>query len=696
MSTAIAIPPTRSSPLAAAEDVLERQRRQLVLWVPVLFGLGIALYFALPREPTVAEVAGVATLAALMPFGRRGLIWGAVVAGLTVPALGFCVAALRTQAVAHPVLERDHFGTISGRVVELSRSSSGNPRMLLDEVVLHGGPPVARVRIALTGEEALPRDVAGRRVVLTARIGPPSGPVAPGAFDFRRLAWFQRLSAVGYSDMPVLLQGERPPPSLFRLRMRLSDGIRAHLDEPVAGFAAAILTGDRSTVDQGVLADLRASNLAHLLAISGLHMGLLTAFVFMLVRRGLALLPGVALRHPVKKWGAGAALLAGFAYLALSGASVPTQRAFVMATVVLVAVMIDRPAFTLRGVALAAMIILLIRPESLLQAGFQLSFAATAALVAVFEALRGVAWWRDERRGWVTRWRGVLALAVTSAVAGAATAPFGAFHFNQVSQFGLLANLLAVPLMGMVIMPAGVAAAVLAPLGLEGVAFAVMGLGIEVVLAIADWVAGLDGSTRAVKAGPPVALVLIAVAGCWAVLWRGPGRGLAVPVFAVALVLWAMTPRPDVLASPSGRLIGAMTPEGRALNRATGSNFAALSWLEDDGRDTDREAAAARWQAVDEEGWSVVRLADGWELLLVRGRTRWPQDLPPCEGRRIYLAANWSGDAPEGFAECETMWTKDRLRATGGLAIWLTGKGIRTETVADATPRRPWTRGPAR
>ena len=695
VSRSIALLPTRRSAPTFADAVLEPQRRQLVLWVPVLFGAGVGTYFALPGEPPVATLLALVGIAGLALAGLRGSLGaGALALVIAMPCLGLVTAAIRTHAVAHPVLERDFYGTMTGTVIDIGRSSAGNPRLLLDGVILHGGPPVARVRVSLTGEEPLPRGLAGRQVMLTARIGPPGGPVSPGGFDFRRLAWFERLSAVGYTDLPVMIRESPPEAPLFRARMALADGIRAGMREPAAGFAAAILTGDRSSVDQDVLADLRASNLAHLLAISGLHMGLLTAFVFGVVRGGLALAGGVALRHPVKKWGAVAALLAGAGYLALSGASVPTQRAFVMVSVVLIAVLLDRPAFTLRAVALAAMLILAVRPESLLQAGFQLSFAATAALVAVFEALRGQDWWRDEARGFVSRNRAAIALLITSSVAGAATAPFGAFHFNQVSQYGLIANLLAVPLMGAVIMPAGVVAGVLAPLGLEAPALWLMQFGIETVLGIAHWVAEMEGATRGVKAGPWYVLPLLTLAGVWAILWRGPGRWLGVPVFGVAALFWALHPRPDLLISDSGRLLGAMTEAGRALDRARGNSFAAQSWLADDGDPATQEEAAARWREVAGEGWRSTPLPQGWEVVRITSRSRWPEDAPACGPRTILLATAWSEPEtlPQAVRDCPHLWTAARLAPTQGVAYRFEGDAARITTVAEAVPERPWMR----
>ena len=201
------------------------------------------------------------------------------------------------------------------------------------------------------------------------------------------------------------------------------------------------------------------------------------------------------------------ALVAGAAYLIISGSEVPAQRSYVMTATVLVAVLLDRPALTMRSVALAALIVLAMAPESLMQPGFQMSFAATIALVAAFEALRGRAWWQHTQTapGWRFA-KPMVAIAMTSLVAGAATAPISAFHFNAVAQYGLMANLLAIPAMGMVVMPAAVIAVAAAPFGLDWLPFQVAGLGMGYIIAVARFVAGLGGAVTGVPSGPPASL----------------------------------------------------------------------------------------------------------------------------------------------------------------------------------------------
>ncbi len=280
---------------------------------------------------------------------------------------------------------------------------------------------------------------------------------------------------------------------------------------------------------------------------------------------------------------------AGAFYLGLSGGNVATERAFVMVSVMLVAVLIDRRALSLRAVALAALIVLLLRPEALVGPGFQMSFAATIALVAVFGWLRE----RDGRRlpGWAAP---VVALVVSSAVAGAATAPVGAAHFNQISHYGLIANMVSVPLMGAVIIPAAVLSGFLAPLGFGWAGLLLMKPAISWILGVADWTAGLGGAVSHVPTPPAAMLPLFALGGVFLVLWQGRGRLAGLAPMAVALILWTQVERPPLLISSTGGLLGVLGPEGRALSKPQGEGFAAQSWLENDGDGVAQAEAADR------------------------------------------------------------------------------------------------------
>lgn len=678
-------------PLAA----LEAARGQLLPFAPVVLALGIGAYFALPVEPSAVVRLGL-TLAALA-LGALGL-GGPEPVRLPAMALalglaGLALPAWRAGQVAAPVLARPYNGPIEGRIVAMDRSATGAPRLTLDLVVLPGLPPARtpeRVRISFQGEALDLDPVPGMRIGVTGSLAPPGAPVEPGGFDFRRHAWFERLGAVGYTRNPAVVL-EPPGPGFWlaiaRLQKRLSRTIQDRIPGEAGAFTASLLSGDRFVVGQETIDALRDSNLAHLLAISGLHMALMTGVVYGALRAAFALIPPLALRIPVRKLAALGALAAAVFYLLLSGANVATQRAFIMTAVVLGAVLLDRQAISLRTIAISALIVLAWTPEALLSAGFQMSFAATVSLIAVFSELR-----RRRRlappgqRRKTPRWRRELRDGtIASLVSDAATAPFGMAHFNYVALYGVPANLVAVPAMGFLIMPGAVAALVLWPLGLDWLGFRVMELGARWTLAVAHWAAGMEDAVRGVVLPPGWALPVLALGALWLMLWPGRARALGLPVMALAGLGWAQAPRPALLVAADGALAGVMTAEGRALSRARGGGFAARNWLEADGDRAPQPQAAARpgWRAV--PGGAVLE-GQGLELVHLFGRGAAAALPGHCRaGVTVILYARHDGPSP---GPCR-LWDQNALAATGALALDPATGRVRA-ALAEAGAR-PWT-----
>lgn len=667
--------------IAALDALLQTQRGYLFPWAPVFLGSGVAVYFALPTEPPFEIYIALSLIGALgLLTGLRAPNSGAVLGwALMLASAGFCLGGYRAHQTGAAVLSYRYYGPVEGRVVAIDRSASDALRLTLDQVRLRRIAPSdtpERVRLSLHGSESLPSP--GSRIMTTAHLMPPQGPAEPGGFDFRRHAWFQKLGGVGYTRVPVLLAD--PGAGGFwlqQLRRRASVRIQDAISGETGGFAAAITTGDRSGIGQSSLMALRGSNLAHLLAISGLHMGLLTGFVFAALRILLCLWPRIALRVPVKKIAAVGALLVAAGYLALSGGNVATERAFVMVAVVLGAVLLERRAFSLRAVALAAMIVLIRRPESLMSPGFQMSFAATTALVAVFT------WIRDTGFSLGPNWmRGAVAVVISSAVAGAATAPFGAAHFNTLSHFGLIANLLSVPLMGVLVIPAAVLALCLSPLGLEGVGLTVMGWGLDWILMVAHWVTGLEGAQGRVVAPGPAVLPMISGGMLLLILWQGRLRVVGLIPVAIAFSLWAQVERPALLISADGALVGMMTAEGRALSKPKGAGFAARIWLENDGDDVDQFTAAARWK-----GEVKQATLGAIEVVHVIGK-RAVENYEECQDGQI-VVTTVEKDLTGGCL----LFDPVRLRQIGSLMLTVDGKLLSAQDLAG---QRLWTAAPLR
>ncbi|MEY3306423.1 MAG: hypothetical protein RLZZ413_461 [Pseudomonadota bacterium] len=677
-------------PLAALQAA--RGQGLLFLWVPVFLALGIGLWFSLRQEPGLIFYASAFLgLVACLCLGRLGpdLLQPPAVALACVLAGGLAAGA-RAHLVAAPVLEFRYYGPVEGRVIGIDRSQGDDLRVTLDRVVLNRLSPQNTPRLVRVSlhDDTTPAPQPGTTVILTAHLSPPPGPSEPDAFDFRRMAFFDRLGAVGYSRTPVLVLAPSEPGTQLvnRLRARLSGAVIARIPGQAGAFASGAVTGDRSAITQDTVERLRDSNLSHLLAISGMNMAFLTGFVFGLVRYGLALVPPVGLRINGKKVAALVALAVAAFYLALSGANVATERAFIMVAVMLVAVLADRRALTLRSVALAAILLLVLRPESLLAPGFQMSFAATTVLIAGFAALD-----REILRERVPRWAmPVFTLVLSSVLAGLATAPLAAAHFNRFTDYGLVANVLTVPAMGLFLMPGAVVAVLGLPVGLEGIGLWLMEIGARWILFIAGIVAGWDGAVTGIPTPGPLVLPLLAFGGLIAVLLRGQARGLAAVPLAAGLALWVGHARPDALISADGALVGLAGPEGRAMSSPTGAGFAAQSWLENDGDLTDQTTAAAR------PGFSGPKGARAFALgpvsaLHLKGKGAAARLADGCRTAQLVILSVPADQRPQG---CRIIDSTD-LAASGPQALWVLPDGTLRIVATDRADRLWSTKRPS-
>ncbi|MFT4706488.1 MAG: competence protein ComEC [Ascidiaceihabitans sp.] len=667
------------------------QRGHMFGWVPVCLAAGIGLFFSLKFEPIDPLYLGAGL------FGIFGLIasrWlHEVLAPLVVCScligIGFSIAAIRTHSLEAPVLGWRYYGAIEGRVVDMDRSGSDAVRITLDNVKLDKISPnrtPKRVRVSLHGDAAfgvVPQP--GMKVMTTGHLSPPSGPVEPGGFDFQRHAWFGQLGAVGYTRVPLVgLEIATSDRRLwvFQVRMAISERVRTVLIGDVGGFAAAVTTGDRSGIGQDALGHLRASNTAHLLAISGLHMGLLSGFVFTVLRLILIFLPYIGPRIPARKFAAGGALLVSMGYLAMSGGNVATERAFVMVAVALCAVMLNRRAISLRAVAIAAIIVLCLRPEALFGPGFQMSFAATTALVAVF------GWMRDSEIQIGPKLAQPFVLVViSSGIAGLATAPIGAAHFNTVAHYGLIANLLSVPLMGLIIIPSAVLAAVLAPFGFEAIGLHIMGAGLRWILGVAEWVAELDGARGYVMGPSPLVLPILAVGALWIILWQGRVRLLGVAPILASFVIWTVGERPLVLIADNGSLIGVMTQDGRALSKEKGAGFVARNWLENDGDPSTQIKSANLWG----EGAKRVKSVQIYKFKLVHliGKKA-VEAQGSCQAGQVIIA---SVKVERNLGPC-IVFDPETLRAHGSVGLYAVGEEIKLISARDVSGDRIWSAWP--
>ncbi|MCW8915804.1 MAG: ComEC family competence protein [Magnetovibrio sp.] len=676
------------------------QRSRWILWLPVLLGLGIGLYFSLHFEPPLYIGVSATLVFAGLSYGLRaknGL--SMLFLALFVVALGLSVATFRTWWVAAPTLSAETGPVrLSGQVERLEVLHTGLRVTLGNLTISRLGPDFTPkfVRVKLTGREQ-PQFQPGDWLEMRANLRPPPAPAMPGAFDFQRQSYFQAIGGVGFSYGPPSVIGRAPENGIDslrfafqRLRLHMAMVIQSQLGGEVGHVAAALMTGQRGTIGDSVMDDMRASGLAHLLAISGLHVGLIAGLIFFAVRAGCALVPSVALRYPIKKWAAVASIVAAFGYAMLAGATVPTQRAFMMVALVLLAVLFDRKAVSMRLVMWAALLILLLSPESLLGASFQMSFSAVVALVAVYEGLKHSGMFaKPARTFWGRVGRYVLGVVVSTAVAGAATGVFAAFHFNRVADFGLAANIIAVPITALWIMPWAIVAYVLMPLGLEDLALVPMGWGIEAVLLTAHEVASWPGSITLVPAFPVWGLACVVLGGLWLALWQGWFRALGLPMVMAGGVALMISDSPDVLIHSNGKMAAVADGDGGyAFSTLSSAKFERAIWQRRAGQDDDGK----RWSDMAQNSQQLS--CDGLGCIYRLGKhtvafsATEDAQMEDCAMAQVVVV-----EQPiESCRYSNYMISKDELSYWGTHGVWLSKDEtvLRIETVNGQRGQRPW------
>ena len=568
---------------------LEGEAGRLALWLPVAMGLGVLLYF-LPRfEPPLwwGACALVPLVGALALRGRAPLLaWGlALVAAM---GAGFALVAWHAARAAPPLDLPRGAMQLTGTVIEVD-PLPGGLRLTLAEARWDAQmPPALRsIRVRLRPNDPA-RPEPGDRVAVRALIRPPSAPAYPGAWDFQRAAFFEGVGGSGFALGPVEVTGrDGVAPPLSGLRAGIEARVMQALPGGLGAIAAALLTGGQSAIPPNDMQAMRDSGLAHLLSVSGVHIAIVMGLMFALVRGGLALWPGFALRFGTKPYAALAALAAGGFYMVLTGSQVPMQRSFAMAALVTLGLLVGRRALSPRVLAFAAVAVLLLNPAALIGPSFQMSFAAVLGLIAGWEAARPwLARGNAPRPIWQRAGLLVLGSVATSVIAGLATTPFGLHHFGRLQLYGVAANAVAVPLTSLLVMPAGMAAMLLMPFGLDAWPLAVMGWGIEGILAVARGVASWPGAALAMAPLPGWGLALMAFGFLWLCLWRTRWRLLGLLPIALGFAGWSVVGMPVALASSDGRLFAFQTDGQVFVERRPGaSRFIGESWLRGFGDD---------------------------------------------------------------------------------------------------------------
>lgn len=676
-------------------DRLAAEGDRRLLWLPVFFGAGIGIYFLLKVEPPLWPGIATAFCGAALAFAlRRNPAWCEAALAFTAFAAGFALMRETTWQREAPMLQR-RLGpvAVSGRVVDIDIVERGW-RIVVENDPLPGlepgdQPRRLRVRIPSSSDEFTPGD----RVSLKAMLNPVPIQVLPGGRDFQRELFFTGIGGVGYSFGAAHRVAAADSKggwleAVRQLRSEMARRIAAVLPGPTGGISSALITGKRGAIPEEVKQAFRDAGLSHLLAISGLHLALVGGFVFLVVRGGLALIPPVALRYPIKKIAASLTLLVFACYLLISGAAIPTQRAFVMNGLVFGAILIDRLRISMRVCAIAAMVVLVVDPSVLVGVSFQMSFGAVVALIAVYETY-------GTRLSRLLHSRSVLGkvsgycggVTVTTVVATIGTYPYSIYHFHHLALYSPLANVIAVPLSAMWTLPWGLASCLLMPFGLERLGLVPMGWGIDITIWVAERVSALPGNVWSMPRLPAEGLVLISLGGLWLCLWQGAWRRWGIVAIAAGAATIALTRPPDIVIADGGRFVAARAADGDYFVSADKNEKIVRSFFV-----SDTGAALRPWPGAGNGEAEPLHCAGdlcrysarGRNIAIVTGAAALPVK---CSGLDAIVSK-----VPAGFRCRSMMPVIDRIDSwrRGAVALWLERDGVTIESVNESRGERPW------
>ena len=678
---------------AVASDVftawVEAEHGRFMPWLPVFMAVGVACYFSLDAEPAWWPAAFVLACALVgARLSRNGATLPAACRLLAAAALGFGAAQFHAATAADLLDVPTRATVVTGTVRAVEALPLGR-RITLEAVTFDAGPTLPRaVRLRLRAPDTQPIE-AGDRLRVRALLQRPAAPAYPGGWDLQRDAFFAGLGAYGYALNPAELLSAAPPGRgawLQRLRETINGRVAAVLPGSAGAVAATLLTGSTAAIPEADRAAFRDSGLAHLLAIARLHIGIVMGTIFVTLRLLLVLNEQMALRAPTKQIAALAALAAGGAYLLLTGAHVPIQRSFAMACLVTLGVIVGRRALSLRGLAIAMAVVILLAPDVVMGVSFQMSFSAVLALIVGYGMLRPVLSGLHGDGSWRRRVAGhIAALALTSALAGAFSAPYGAYHFGHVQLYYVFANMIAVPLTAFWTLPLGMAALALMPLHLEFLALVPMSWGVQAILLVGRFVSAWPQAVMAVPHIPSWGLAVFSLGLVWAGLWRSRLRLAGWAAVLLGLASPITDRPPDVLVSAEARLIGLSANGALYVQKISGaSKFTLDSWLQF------LAVAAASPLPVTDAGHlactpvacTLQRSATGPTALLVRG----PPPPKACDAAVVISAEPLRLECPQvvSYIDRFSVWRE------GAHAVWLETTGARIVTDRGFRGERPW------
>jgi competence protein ComEC len=566
--------------LASAAHAFEQ--RQFFILLPYAAILGVVASLETDAAPMPWALALVALGNGLALWLLRRAVAALRVAGLFAAFwVGFSLLSLHGALFGTPMLHGAAYGQYEARV-DAVLAVTPNGRRLVISGILADAPtdPVNfhRARIEVKDAPPLaPGDIIDGKIYFYE----VPGPAAPGGFDAEFSSYFQGIGAYGSARSVGLVStgnASAPDRVIDGIRQTIGARIGAVLGQPANGIARAIITGDQTAVLEGPRKLMATAGLAHVMAISGLHLSLVAGSAFFVLRLLLALVTPLARYVSAKKAAAGGAIVTALVYYAISGGGAAALRSTVMAVLIFAAVLVGRRALSMRNVAIAGLFTVLTEPSEIFRPSFQLSFAAVVALVGIYEMLQRPRFGGRGLLGTAARHFGGIAL--TSLVAGTGTLVFAIYHFQQTAPLGIVGNLMVMPLVTIVMMPSAMLAVLSMPFGFDRPFIWLMGWSIDRMLDCAGLVSQWSQGINWTPLLTPLALVIALLALAWFSFFTNRYR-LIGPVLAIPAIMgFAVDRPPDVVISDTTQAVAVNGPNGLTLISGKPGSFSVDIWGE--------------------------------------------------------------------------------------------------------------------
>ena len=530
-------------------DLFNQEKIQLPCWIPVFIAIGILIGFNI--DPLNYWILGsIISASFIIRFFSQNIIVNFIIVCLCSIAVGLLAIQLRIKTIESPIIPFDNqFVYANGRIDNITPLEHGH-RILLSNLYIKKLPKSKTpYKIRLTVKTEIDKVKIGDIVKFSAILSKPMKAYLPGSYDFAQDAYFKQIGAVGYSTsaFKVIASNKKTLKSrLNNLRKNIQTRVNNVIGSYDGSIATALMLNEYNNIDKQVLKDLRASGLAHILSVSGMHLSLVAAIFFFFSRFLLNCFESIALRVHCKKIAAFISLLGSLAYLLISGMEVAAIRSFLMVSMIITAIIIDRTSNPMRAIAFAASIILIFAPENIIHPSFQMSFAAVLALIACFEIFSRIKFDFASFNYLQKCLFYLLSVSLASLIAGLATMPFGLYHFGQSSNYNILANLLAVPITTFWLMPCVVLTFLFYPLHLEFLSLYAMKFGIKLMLHISHYIASLPYSVSSFIKITNYNLLVITFGMLWFCIWNSRLRLAGIIIILLGIISQSFVKRADI------------------------------------------------------------------------------------------------------------------------------------------------------